>query len=123
MSFWKRLFSSGALPPPPAGPYFTRGSPPTAAVPAAARRQVFLEQASAILDCSPDHLDPDASLEESYGCADLDILECVQAAEEVWGVQLCPNPMSTADFDYLVKRLPTLRAVIADAERRSASQR
>lgn len=123
MSFWKRLFSGGDLPPPPPGPVFSRESPPAAAKPAAARLSAFLEQAGMILDRDAGDIDTAASLEADYGCADLDILECVQAAEEVWGVQLCPNPMTAEDFDYLVKRLPTLQAIIADAERRAASQR
>lgn len=123
MSFWKRLFSRGDLPPPPAGPVFSRESPPTAPVPAGERRAALLQQASIILERDVSDIDVAASLEADYGCADLDILECVQAAEEIWGVQLCPNPMTAEDFDYLVKRLPTLQAIIADAERRSASQR
>lgn len=58
----------------------------------------------------------DARLVEDLGCADLDVSECVQIAEEIWGVQLMPNPMEVSDYAQMMKSFPNLRAIITAAE-------
>lgn len=123
MDFWKRLFGKGELPPSSAAPIFTRS---TAALPSEHRgteRLAFLERVSEVLERPPAALDLQASLVEHYGCADLDVSECVQVAEEIWGVQLMPNPMTPEDYAYLMRRLTTLQAIMDDAERRANTER
>ena len=123
MDFWKRLFGSGELAPPAAGPTFSRSTSARPPDELGTERQTFLEKAAEALERPAASLDLQASLVEQYGCADLDVSECVQAAEEIWGVQLMPNPMTTEDYAYLMRRLTTLQAIIDDAERRVSAER
>jgi hypothetical protein len=122
MEFWKRLFG-GHLPPQTTGPTFTRSTAVRPPDQPGTERHAFLEKVAMILDRPPDALDVQASLVEHYGCADLDVSECVQVAEETWGVQLMPNPMTAEDYAYLMRRLTTLQAIIDDAERRAKAKR
>jgi hypothetical protein len=123
MDFWKRLFGKGELPPQTTSPTFTRSMAAHPPDQQGTERQAFLKNVAVILGKSPDALDLQASLVEHYGCADLDVSECVQVAEETWGVQLMPNPMTAEDYTYLMRRLTTLQAIIDDAERRAKSKR
>lgn len=122
MDFWKRLFGRGEPPPPIAAPSFTRS---TVQQPdrSGTARQTFLEGVAVVLEKPAADLDLQASLVEHYGCADLDVSECVQVAEEAWNVQLMPNPMTAEDYAYLMRRLTTLQAIIDDAERRAKAKR
>ncbi len=123
MDFWKRLFGRGELPPPAAAPNFTRSTSAQPPDQPGTERQTFLERVAEVLETPAAVLDLQASLVEHYGCADLDVSECVQVAEEIWSVQLMPNPMTAEDYAYLMRRLTTLQAIIDDAERRAKAKR
>jgi len=123
MSFWKDLFSKRQPPAPKSEVTFSRSMASSPARTDPNKRQAFLEGVAVVLGKPADELDLNASLVDIYGCADLDVSECVQAAEETWSVQLMPNPMTTEDYAYMMRRLPTLKAIIDDAERRAGPQR
>jgi hypothetical protein len=123
MDFWKRLFGRGELPPPAEGPTFSRSIAAHPPDPLGTERQAFLQGVAQVLERPAASLDLQASLVEQYGCADLDVSECVQVAEEIWGVQLMPNPMTAEDYAYLMRRLTSLQAIIDDAERRATAER
>lgn len=79
-------------------------------------RSDFMAQVAAILEVSAAQLDANASLVEGTGLTDLDICEFVQIAEEVWGVQLMPNPAPLSAMEGLTARFPTLEHIISAAE-------
>lgn len=100
---------------------FSRGSPEPIAAEPGAERETFIRQVAVVLECDPSDVNTSASLTKEYELADLDVSECVQIAEEAWRVQLMPNPMTLADADQMMKRFPTLDAIIAAAEGERAS--
>lgn len=79
-------------------------------------RQTFVREVAMVLECEPSGVNIEARLVEDLGCADLDVSECVQIAEEIWGVQLMPNPMKMSDFAKMMKSFPTLQSIIIAAE-------
>ena len=123
MDFWKRLFSSGKPSPSESGPTFSRSSAMPSPAESGRERQHYLQLIAQIMDHPPDELELDASLADRYGCDELDVSECVQCAEEAWGVQLMPNPMTTEDYAYMLRRFDTLQQIINEAERRAAIER
>jgi hypothetical protein len=80
------------------------------------QQRLFIEGVAVVLQCKPSDVNLNARLVEDLGCADLDISECVQIAEEIWGIQLMPNPMKVADYAQMMKTFPTLKAIITVAE-------
>ena len=79
-------------------------------------REVFLEAAAIALEVPTSDLSLDVSMVEEYGVDELQVLECVQAAEDVWGVRLLPETVSTQDLGGLLGRFKTLAALVAVAE-------
>ena len=75
-----------------------------------------------VLGCKPKAVNLQASLVHDFGCADLDVSECVQIAEEIWGVTLTPNPMEVSDYTNMIKRYPNLEAIIQEAEMRASEK-
>jgi hypothetical protein len=90
---------------------------PTSAAPGQ-ERQVYVQRVSAILGRPVAELDLATPLIAKYGCDEMEVSECVQIAEEIWGVSLMPNPMKVSDYADMVKRFPCLDAIIGEAERK-----
>jgi hypothetical protein len=40
---------------------------------------------------------------QNYGCDELDVLECIQIAEDIWNVSLIPSPYSAEVSEQLTK--------------------
>jgi hypothetical protein len=122
--------ANAAAPKPPAAPSQASGSAPGGGEPVFSRhtpnlqaaapgqeRATFLQKAAAVFAADATTLDAARPLQDGgYGCDELDVSELVQIAEEVWAVQLNPNPMRTSDFAAMVKRFPTLGAIMSEAE-------
>jgi hypothetical protein len=106
------------LPPPqPAStkaPVFSRSTPNPQHAAQGQERATYL---SRIAKCFSDigAIDPTKPFDE-LGLDELDVSECIQMAEEVWGVQLMPNPMTMSDFAEVRRRFPDLNAIAAEAE-------
>jgi len=122
MSFWRELFAKRQPPAPKSETTFNRSMSSSPTRTDLNKHEAFLEGVCVVLGKPANELDINASLVDVYGCADLDVSECVQVAEETWRVQLMPNPMTAQDYEYMMRRLPTLKAIIDDAERRARSQ-
>jgi hypothetical protein len=100
---------------------FSRASPDSPPAAPGQQRATFLAEVAVVL--GPDNpIDLNKSLQNDYGCADLDVSECVQCAEEVWGVQLLPNPMAVPDYEAMMRRFPTLESIAREAELAAAKR-
>ena len=60
-------------------------------------------------------IDP-AKTFKDLGMDELEVSECIQMAEEVWGVQLMPNALAMSELEESIRRFPTLNAIAAEAE-------
>ena len=85
-------------------------------------RAVFLANIEEVLGNVVESIDTDKLLQEDYGLDELDVSECVQCAEEVWAVQLMPNPMGMSEYKDMLRRFPTLGAIIQEAEAAGANR-
>ena len=79
-------------------------------------RVVFLREVASLLELDPSEVDVRGNLVEVYGVDELEVFEYVQIAEDIWHVQLNPNPMSESDFTKMVGRFTTLDSIAAAAE-------
>lgn len=79
-------------------------------------RTAFLAAAAVVLEVRADSLSLGASLSSRYGADELQVYECVQDAEEIWGVTLLPPVIPVGDFPAAVARFATLGALIEAAE-------
>ena len=52
----------------------------------------FLQEAATILGTSVDDLELSKELQSGYGCDELEVVELVRVAEDVWSTSLMPNP-------------------------------
>jgi hypothetical protein len=117
MSILNRIFGKGGPPEVKPETTFSRNLPDAVASPQGRARKEYIDKVAVILAQPADQIDPEADLVSVHGLADLDIAECVQVAEEVWAVSLMPNPMQAADYDVMMRRMGTLAAIMAEAER------
>jgi hypothetical protein len=62
---------------------FYRSSPSPAQAEPGSEQQLFIKEVAVVLECEPPKVNLDARLVEDLGCADLDVSECVQIAEEI----------------------------------------
>jgi hypothetical protein len=97
-------------------PVFSRMTPNPKPAPPGQERSTFLAKVGDILADGAEPIDTGKLLQEDYGLDELGVSECVQIAEEVWAVQLMPNPMRMSDYDHMLRRFPTLAAIIQEAE-------
>jgi hypothetical protein len=98
----------------------SRGPARSIPVPPGQERAVFLREVGSLLEVDASEVDVQARLVEMYGVDELEVFEYVQIAEDIWHVELNPNPMSDADFASMVARFTTLESIAtaADAARR-----
>jgi len=90
-------------------------------VPPGQERTVFLGEVASLLELGPSEVDMRANLVEAYGVDELEVFEYVQIAEDIWHVQLNPNPMTESDFTTMVVRFTTLDSIAAAAEGKKAT--
>ena len=100
-------------------PIFTRGRPSPLSVEPGEELHVFLSEVSAILRRDITEKDLDHKLREDLVCDDFDLVECIMAAEEVWGNKLFPHPASATDYNDTISRYMSLRSIVEDALSRS----
>jgi hypothetical protein len=113
-----------AAPPRSSTPVFFRRTPNPKLAEAGQERATFLERVTIVLGADTGSPDPGKPLQDGgYGCDELDVSEIVQLAEEIWAVQLNPNPMTFSDFEAMVRRFPTLEAIMREAESAAAQRR
>jgi hypothetical protein len=96
----------------------TRSSPHPVQAAAGEERRTYIQQIAVVVERPAETIELSASLTKDYGCADMDVSECVQVAEEIWSVSLMPNPMRESDYADMMKRFPTLQAIVEEAEGR-----
>jgi len=76
----------------------------------------FLNAASLALQLEGASPDLTADLTTSYGADELQVYECVQDAEEIWGVRLLPPSIPVAQFPQQVGKFTSLGAIVEAAE-------
>ena len=76
----------------------------------------FLREAGAILRCDATAVDLSKDIHADYGCDELDVVELLQVAEDLWGVSLMPNPFQDDDVKRAVKTFRTLSDIIGAAK-------
>ena len=113
-----------AAPGPAPEQVFSRRTPNPQAAPPGQERATFLANVAPVFGEGAGPLDAAKPLQDGgYGCDELDVSELVQIAEEVWAVQLNPNPMRISDFKAMLRRFPTLEAIMSEAEGVAAERR
>jgi len=85
-------------------------------VPPGQERAVFLREIASLLQLDPSEVDLRGNLVQVYGLDELEVFEYVQFAEDIWHVQLNPNPMDEEDFNHMMARFTTLDSIAAAAE-------
>ena len=91
---------------------FTRG-PKTVHAESGEENAVFLREVGMVLGCSAEEVDLTKSMQADYGCDDLDVLEFIQIAEDVWDVSLMPIPFEGADAENAIKKFITLKDIFS----------
>ena len=111
--------------PPPADReiVFSRMTPDPKPAPRGQERGDFLIRIKIVLGDEVGSIDTSKFLQADYGLDEMNVSECVQLAEEVWAVQLMPNPMRMEDYRVMLRRFPTLEAIIQEAEAAAAARR
>jgi hypothetical protein len=94
----------------------SRGPPRSIPVPPGQERGVFLREVGSLLELDPSEVDVSGNLVEVYGVDELEVFEYVQIAEDIWHVQLNPNPMNDIAFSNMMNRFTTLDSIAAAAE-------
>lgn len=80
------------------------------------QRSAFLTAAAVVLEVRADSRSLGATLGSQYGADELQVYECVQDAEEIWGVALLPPVIPVGDCPAALARFATLGALIEAAE-------
>ena len=94
----------------------SRGPPRPIPVPAGQERAVLFREIGSLLEVDASEVDVRGNLVEVYGVDELEVFEYVQIAEDIWHVQLNPNPMNEIDFTKMINRFTTLDSIAAAAE-------
>jgi hypothetical protein len=117
MGFLGRLLGQKSTPKKNAGDsvIVSRG-PKAVHSPAGAERETFAREIANILRCKPEEVDLGRDLWRDYGCDELDVLECIQTAEDIWNVSLVPSPYSSKVSEQ-IGRYRTLASILEAATR------
>jgi hypothetical protein len=84
--------------------------------PPGAERETFTREIANLLRCKPEEVDLGRDLWQDYGCDELDVLECIQTAEDIWNVSLVPSPYSP-EVSEQIRRYQTLASILEAATR------
>jgi len=76
----------------------------------------FLQEAAAILGTSADDLEISKELQSGYGCDELEVIELIQIAEDLWGTSLVPNAFNVEDAQRATRKFRTLRDIVNEAQ-------
>jgi hypothetical protein len=87
--------------------------------PPGTERETFTHGVASILKRKLEEIDLGRDLWRDYGCDELDVLECIQIAEDIWNVSLVPSPYS-ADVSEQVAKYRTLASILEAATRTGA---
>ena len=98
---------------------FSRGPRAVEAAPGK-ERETFLNEVSTVLGRDPSELDVDLDLQEEYDCDELDVVECIQIAEDIWDVSLMPSPFTASDAEKALEKYKTLAIIVEEASRGKA---
>ena len=94
----------------------SRGPARSITVPPGQERAVFLREIGSLLELDATEVDVRGNLVEVYGVDELEVFEYVQVAEDIWRVQLNPNPMNDVDFARMLGRFTTFDSIATAAE-------
>jgi len=76
----------------------------------------FLKEAATILGQRAGSLDLSEELQSGYGCDELEIVELIQIAEDVWSISLMPTPFDTEDVKRATERFRTIGDIVNEAQ-------
>jgi len=82
----------------------------------------FLREAGPVLGCDADEIDMEKSILASYGCDELEVIELIQIAEDVWGVSLMPSTFEAKDVERAVRQFATCGDIINTAKTKRTRQ-
>jgi hypothetical protein len=115
MTFLRRLFRTTRGSKPGDAADISRGPKAIQSAPGA-ERETFIRETAALVGCKPEELDLVRDLQQGYGCDELDALECIQIAEDIWNVSILPNPLPP-DIAEQLGRYRTLASILQAATR------
>ncbi len=73
----------------------------------------FLKEVSVILERPAEEIDFTKAIQADYGCDELEVVEFIQIAEDVWGVSLMPSTFDGADVEKATKEFITLGDIVS----------
>ena len=76
----------------------------------------FSQEAATILGASVDDLEFSKELQSGYGCDELEVIELIQVAEDVWSASLMPNPFDVEDAKRATEEFRTLGDIVREAQ-------
>jgi hypothetical protein len=120
MEFLKKLFGFGQKGSVEREVQFSRGPKSVNAIPGK-EYETFLKEVATVVGCKPEEIDLNRQLQSGYGCDELDVVECIQIAEDVWNVSIVPNALYAQDASRIVQHYTTLNTIITDARRKTAT--
>jgi hypothetical protein len=94
----------------------TRGPKAVSAEPGK-EAETFLLETAEILKCKPMEIDLNRDLQKEYDCDELDVVEIIQIAEDVWNAQLMANPITIEDCERALSEYRTLSKIMDQAQR------
>jgi len=117
MSFFRKLFGGAPKPETTDEIVMSRGPRAVHAEPGR-ERETFTREVASILGCEPDAVDFSKNVWDGYDLDEIDVLEFIQIAEDVWQTTIIPSPYS-ADISDRVRSFSTLAAIVAAATRKT----
>ena len=78
-------------------------------------RETFIREVAKVLNKQSGEIDINLDLNKDYSCDELDVLECIQVAEDVWNVTIIPSPY-TSDISKQIYKFKTLASIIEAAK-------
>ena len=91
---------------------FSRGPKAVSAEPGE-EDATFLKEVSVILERPAEEIDFTKAIQADYGCDELEVIEFIQIAEDVWGVSLMPSTFDGADVEKATKEFITLGDIVS----------
>ena len=73
----------------------------------------FRREAGVVLGCSAEEVDLTKAIQAGYGCDELEVIEFIQIAEDVWGVSLMPSTFDGVDAGKAIKEFITLGDIVS----------